>query len=180
SLLLNTFVRSAGILVTEEMLATKLGIDIKASGDWEPLLSKLEPCLYRGVFSTLKKRWWMSGIEDWWYEICHSKTLRGLTADERVEILKSSLNLEDLKSITPKYSNGRQSKKFWVNCIVSGTPLDPYDAIVANKPDLMPWEQPIYLDPEVTFNRMHTPTFSVHSDYQTKVKPLYMRLTSNV
>lgn len=179
SLLLNTFVRSAGILITEEMLATKLGVDINNSEDWEALLDRIEPYAYNGVFSNLKKRWWMSGIEDWWYEIHHEQTLRALTADERVEVLKSNLELEKLVSIAPKYSNGKQSKKFWVNCIVSGTPLDPYDAIVANKPDLMPWEQTIYLDAEVTFNRKHTPKFSVHPDFQAKVKPLYTRLTSN-
>lgn len=179
SLLLNTFVRSAGILVTEEMLATKLGIDVSASGDWDKLLSVLETYKYRGVFSNLKDRWWMSRVEDWWYDICDNQTLRALTAEERVNVIKRSLGFENLVPIKPKYSNGKQSQKFWVNCIVSGTPLDPYDAIVANKPDLMAWEQTIYLDPETTFLRLHTPKFSVHPDYQKKVKPLYMRLTSN-
>lgn len=179
SLLLNTFVRSAGLLVTEEMLATKLGVDIGGSEDWEPLLSKLEPYKYNGVFSNLKKRWWMSGIEDWWYEICESQALRALTAEERVDELKNKLGFINLVPISPKYTNGKQSNKFWVNCIVSGTPLDPYDAIVANKPDLMPWEQVIYLDPEITYNRKHVNKFSVHSDFQKKVIPLYKRLTSN-
>lgn len=178
SLLLNTFVRSAGILVTEEMLATKLGVDVTASDDWQKLLLEFDAFTYKGVFSELKVRWWMSRIEDWWHENSDdSQVLRALVAEDRVEVIKNITGLESLVAIQPKYSNGKQSKKFWVNCIVSGTPLDPYDAIVANKPDLMPWEQVMYLDAQTTFDREHTPKYSVHPNYQRKVKPLYKRLT---
>ncbi|MGN2614663.1 hypothetical protein [Aliivibrio fischeri] len=180
SLLLNTFVRSAGILVTEEMLATKLGIDIDESSDWPRLLNEFESFKYNGVFSELKQRWWMSRIEDWWYDNGDGgQVLRALEAKERVEVIKEVMSLNSLAAIKPKYPNGKQSQKYWVNCIVSGVPLDPYDAIIAKKPDIMPWEQSVYLDPEITFNRQHIPKYSVHQDYQKKVKPLYKRLTSD-
>ncbi|WP_108944124.1 protein-PII uridylyltransferase [Shewanella halifaxensis] len=178
SLILNSLVRSAGILVTEEMLATKLGIDIQASADWNNLKLSLEPYKYVGAFSNLKDRWWMSRIEDWWYDNYEgSQVIRGLTANERVVAIKEITTLENLVAITPKYQNGKQSEKYWVNCIVSSTPLDPYDALIANKVDLKPWEELLYLDAETVFNREHSPDFTVHSDSQKKVKSLYRRLT---
>ncbi|MCE7556356.1 hypothetical protein [Aliivibrio fischeri] len=180
SLILNTLVRSAGILVTEEMLATKLGIDTNNSTDWDTLKVVLEPYKYKGAFSNLKERWWMSRIEDWWYEKYDGdQVLRALTAVKRVEAIRLFTSLENLMPITPKYSNGKQSEKYWVNCMISGTPLDPYDAVVIRKPDLMPWEQLLYLDPQITYDRQHREKYSVHPDYQKKVKPLYKRLTDN-
>ncbi|EPL9568805.1 hypothetical protein MMK73_000858 [Providencia rettgeri] len=180
SLILNNFVRSAGILVTERMLATKLGIDIEHSNDWEKLKNKFISYKYNGVFSSIKDRWWMSRIEDWWFECCSgTEVLRALTATERVNAIKLFTSLENLEPIKSKYKNGMQSEKYWVNCIVSGTPLDPYDALPIIKLDQMQWEEQIYLDPEVVYNRGHKPKYSVHPDYQSKVKPLYRRLSKN-
>jgi hypothetical protein len=179
SLILNSLVRSAGILLTEKMLATKLGVDIERSSDWEPLKERLANSKYKGVFSGIKERWWFSRIEDWWYESDPQlNALRALTAHERVETIIRLTGLTDLTPITPKYSNGKQSEKYWVNCIVSDTPLDPADAILVSKPELMAWEQPLYLDPQITHDRLYDRNkYPVHSDYQKKVKPLFWRLT---
>ncbi|PKG56345.1 protein-PII uridylyltransferase [Shewanella sp. GutDb-MelDb] len=179
SLILNSLVRSAGILVTEDMLATKLGIDIQASDDWASLKLMLEPFRYTGAFAELKERWWMSRIEDWWDDSSDTpQVIRALKATERVTVIKQFTSLEHLVAINPKYQNGKQSEKYWVNCMVSGTPLDPFDALVANKVDLKSWEEFLYLDPETVFERRHQPDYAVHSDYQKKVKSLYRRLTN--
>ncbi|MCG9557921.1 hypothetical protein [Vibrio kanaloae] len=179
SLILNSLVRSGGMLVTEKMLATRLGIDIERSADWESLKPLFECARYQGVFASIKERWWFSRIEDWWYENnVHSNVLRALTAKERVEAIKVFTGLNNLVEITPKYTNGKQSEKFWVNCIVSETPLDPADALLVSRPDLMPWELPLYLDPQTTHDREYDRTkYRVHTDHQKKVKPLYWRLT---
>ncbi|WP_212578103.1 hypothetical protein, partial [Vibrio parahaemolyticus] len=69
---------------------------------------------------------------------------------------------------------------YWVNCIVSDTPLAICDAILVSKPDLMSWAQPIYLDPQVTHDREYDrDKYPVHKDYQDKVIPLYERLTKD-
>lgn len=178
SLILNSLVRSAGMIVTEEMLATKLGIEIQASDDWKNLKLRLEPFKYSGAFSELKERWWMTRIEDWWQDNSGScQVIRALNANERVEVIKQFTAFEHLVAITPKYKNGKQSEKYWVNCIVSGTPLDPFDALVASKVDLKSWEEFLYLDPETVFERRHLPDYTVHADYQRKVRSLYRRLT---
>ncbi|EKO3474087.1 hypothetical protein NTH41_002801 [Vibrio fluvialis] len=179
SLILNSLVRSAGMIVTEKMLATRLGVDIDNSQDWEALKEVLAEGKYKGVFSELKERWWFSKIEDWWYDNnIHSNVLRGLTATERVAAISEFTGLTNLVPISPKYKNGKQSEKYWVNCVVSDTPLDPADAILVSKPELMAWEQPLYLDPQITHDRLYERSkFPVHPDYQKKVKPLYWRLT---
>ncbi len=181
SLILHNLVRSAGMLVTESMLATRLGVDIQRSKGWDEFKMLLEDSKYRGVFSSLKDRWWFSAIEDWWYDNeLNDQPLRGLTAIERVESIKEVTGCEGLVPLVPKYTNGTQSEKYWVNCIVSDTPLDICDAILVSKPDLMSWEQPIYLDPQVTHDREYDrDKYPVHKDYQDKVKPLYERLTKD-
>ena len=178
SLILNNLVRSAGVLVTEEMLATKLGVDLSRSEDWPVLKETFNDFKYRGVFSELKDRWWFSRIEDWWIETVSSQdTIRGLSALDRVATLKKATALVKIEPIPPKYSN--QSEKYWVNCVFSGTPLDPHDALVASSVDLKPWEQQMYLDVEVVMTRQHKPKYSVHPDHQGKVKPLYKKLLPN-
>jgi|GEM_PF-628989 len=181
SLILNTLVRSAGMLVTESMLTTRLGIDVESSSDWSNLKAQFESFKYSGVFASLKERWWFSRIEDWWYENeVSSQSMRGLTATERVDAIKQITGFQNLKPILAKYTNGQQSEKYWVNCVVSETPLDPYDAILVSKPDLKPWEQPLYLDAQITYDREYSKAkYPVHSDYQKKVRPLYNRLTNN-
>ncbi|SBS63357.1 hypothetical protein [Vibrio atlanticus] len=179
SLILNSLVRSSGMLVTEKVLATRLGIDIEQSSDWESLKILLEEAKYQGVFASIKERWWFSRLEDWWYDNnIHKNVLRALTASERVEAIKVFTGLHNLVEISPKYKNGKQSEKFWVNCIASDTPLDPADALLVSKPDLMPWEVPLYLDPQTTHDReCDRAKYKVHSDHQKKVKALYWRLT---
>lgn len=179
SLILNSLVRSAGVLVTETMLATRLGVEIESSQDWDALKEILKDGKYRGVFSDIKERWWFSKIEDWWYDNnVHSNVLRSLTATERVAAISDFTGLINLVPISPKYKNGKQSEKFWVNCVVSDTPLDPADAILVSKPELMSWEQPLYLDPQMTHDRLYDRNkYPVHPDYQKKVKPMYWRLT---
>ncbi|MCC3832058.1 protein-PII uridylyltransferase [Vibrio parahaemolyticus] len=181
SLILHNLVRSAGILVTESMLATRLGVDINRSEGWEEFKTLLEDCKYKGVFSSLKDRWWFSSIEDWWYDNeINDLPLRGLTATQRVESIIEATGCSGLTPLVPKYTNGTQSEKYWVNCIVSDTPLDICDAILVSKPDLMSWEQPIYLDPQVTHDREYDrDKYPVHKDYQDKVIPLYERLTKD-
>lgn len=179
SLILNNFVRSADILVTEDMLATRLGVDYFKSPGWNKLKEQLTEFKYSGVFSELKDRWWFSRIEDWWFtSFPGQKVMRALTATERVAILNDSLKLE-LKPISPKYTNGQQSEKFWVNCALSSIPLDPFDAIQAKSVDLKPWEQPIYLDVSVVYRREHVAKYSISQEDQKKIVPMFNKFNQH-
>lgn len=181
SLIYSTLVRSAGTLVTEKMLATKLGVEISNSDDWARLIQELSFAEYRGIFANLKPRWWMSSINQWWYNNSESgQPLQSLSCEERVEELKEIFGYESLHSIKIKYAGRDQSDKVWVNCVVSGTPLDPYDALRARETGLMPWEQPKYLDILTVLERKHSKKgYKIHSDDIDKRDLLKSRLVTD-
>ncbi|MGD1456754.1 hypothetical protein [Vibrio harveyi] len=181
SLIYSTLVRSAGTLVTEKMLATKLGVDIASSDDWHKITQQLSFAEYRGIFSNLKPRWWMSSINQWWYNNSESGLpLQSLSCEERVDELNEIFEFENLKPIEIKYAGRDQSDKVWVNCVVSGTPLDPYDALRARETGLMPWEQPKYLDILTVLQRDHAKKgYKIHSDDIEKRDILKSRLVTD-
>ncbi|CAK1943341.1 conserved hypothetical protein [Vibrio crassostreae] len=173
-----SLVQSAGILVTENMLLTKLGLSSESS-DWESLKSNFECFRYTGPFSNLKERWWLSGIEDWWYNLHPDEALQSLTCKERVSLLKSRLELEGLKPIPPNYPNGEQSGYLWVNCVLSGVALDTHDALRVRDTEAKPWEQPKYIDLRAHLNDEDN-KYKIHQDDRSKVKLLLARLKPDV
>lgn len=174
----SSLVQSAGMLVTEEMLKTKLGISGN-SQDWDSLKEKFfTQYLYKGPFGRIKERWWFSGIEDWWYELHPEDVLQSLTAKERVDILSEKLGFNGLNVISKRYP-GDESEYYWVNCILSGQPIDPFDGLRARDPDAKPWEQVKYLDLK-SFKTDTTEKYTVHSDDRSRVKLLLARLRPDV
>lgn len=182
SLIYSTLVRSAGTLVTEKMLATKLGVDIDNSNDWAKLIQELSFSEYKGLFANLKARWWMSSINQWWYNNSESgDPLQSLSCEERVAELKQITGYDEISPIEIKYKGRDQSDKLWVNCVVSGTPLDPYDALRVRDTGLMSWEQPKYLDIETVLKREHAKKgYRIHGDDLDKRNILKARLVSDV
>ncbi|MEH0788924.1 hypothetical protein [Vibrio alginolyticus] len=182
SCIYTSLVRSAGMLSTEQMLATKLGVDIENSADWHLVLKRFEFAKYKGPFCNIKQRWWSSAIEFWWYEESESgEPLNSLSCSDRVQELRSILGTENLTPISLKYKSGDQSDRLWVNCVVSGTPLDPYDALRVRESDLMPWEQPKYMDITAVLKREHkTKGYEIHSDDVLKRDILKARLRPDV
>lgn len=174
SAIYTTLIRSAGMLVTEKMLLTRLGVDKDTSSDWSQLKLKLEDCLYKGIFSG-KSRWWFGLIEDWWFSISpENPILQSLNVNERVEILKKKTALKNLSPIELTYK-GDQSSHLWVNCVATDVALDPYDALRARDPDLKPWEQPKYLDLLAVLTG-NTGNYSIHIEDRNKRLTLQARL----
>ncbi|EJI1390901.1 hypothetical protein NDL37_000540 [Vibrio parahaemolyticus] len=179
SAIYSTLVQSAGMLVTEEMLQTKLGIADDSPG-WEALKEQqFSAYKYSGPFSCVKERWWFSGIEDWWYEINPDEVLQSLTSKERVDFISKKLEIPKLNPIETRYPNGEQSDCPWVNCVLSGLPLDPYDALRARDPEAKPWEQTKYLDVKA-FKDDTTEKYAIHRDDHSKVRLLLARLKPDV
>ncbi|MBY8237526.1 hypothetical protein KW539_10730 [Vibrio fluvialis] len=174
----SSLIQSAGILVTEVMLKTKLGVSDDSEG-WEVLKKELEPYQYLGPFSGLKERWWFAGIENWWYSIHEDDVLQSLTCEERVAILIEHFGIPELEAITTRYPNGDQSMNLWVNCVVSGVPLDPYDALRVRDTDSKIWEQPKYID-LITYLNGETDKYVIHTDDKKKIRNLLKRLNPDV
>jgi hypothetical protein len=130
-------------LVDESILASRLGVDRQASGDWEALLEHLEKARYGGPFRKGWPRWWWSFVNDWWKNEIAEEPLKRLSADSRVELLCESVGLNDLVPAEP--IDEGYSTRFWTVCDVSEKPLDPSDGLRAQARDLEPWMDKPYI-----------------------------------
>lgn len=138
-------IQVSGILITEDILATRLGIDISKSADWQNVLEHLTKYKYCGVFSEGWKRWWMSGIEHWWKTDLELKiSLRAATASQKIDLLKQSLELNALVSI--EKNEKAKSEAFWTKCIGSDVSIDTVDGLLVDGQDnYYPWQDKKYI-----------------------------------
>jgi hypothetical protein len=134
-----------GLLINEQVLAARLGIDIENSQDWAKVKESLSVTKYTGVFGEGWQRWWMPLVEKWWEETVNADTyLRSTPATERVELIKNVLQLENLKPASK--IDKADSEEFWTVCKGYNRPLDPVDGlIVEGQEKLYPWQEPEYV-----------------------------------
>ena len=146
TLIYEDIISSIGLVIGEEVLAARLGIAIDTPG-WKNVLESLKETKYTGVFSDIKNRWWMEKVNEWWKEkISDNIPIRRLNAEERVELIKSKLELEEL-TVASKTENSH-SNNFWTICKHSKKPLDPFDGVEILK-DYLPWQEKQYLSMDV-------------------------------
>lgn len=135
-------IRPIGILIGEDVLSARLGVS-KKSKDWDKLLEELESTKFTGVFSDYHNRWWMDNINKWWSDSISSEiTMRRLSAKDRVKLLKTKLNLENLTAIVK--TKNSVSSNFWTICKTSKEAIDPFDGIELFK-DYFPWQEKDYI-----------------------------------
>jgi len=134
-------IRPIGTLIGEDVLSARLGVS-KESNDWNNLLEVIKSSLYTGIFSDYHKRWWMDKVNTWWSDTITPETsLRRLNVDERVELLKTKLGLNNLTALTK--TKRSVSSNFWTICKHSKEPLDPFDGIELLK-EYHPWQEKEY------------------------------------
>ena len=151
--LISELIEKQGLLIDEEVLAARLGIDMYQSKDWDQLKSNLSPMQYKGVFSGGWMRWWMPLIDKWWNDsIGADFSLRSSSATHRVKKIKESLQLEHL-SVAQKIDKSN-SDEFWTTCKGYSRPLDPVDGLLVQGQDnLYPWQEPIYVSIDAALKR---------------------------
>ena len=143
--LITEFLTKQGLLIDEDVLAARLGINKAISTDWNMLLEELSKYKYNGVFNIGWPRWWMHLVEKWWSESIKSDSiLRSTPAKERVEIIKQATGLEHL--IAAEKISKADSDEFWTLCKGCHLPLDPVDGLIIQGQDnLYPWQEPEYV-----------------------------------
>lgn len=150
--LLNEFILKPGLLIDEELLAVRLGVDKDKTGlAWQSILSLFGDAYYQGVFGKGWKRWWMQSINEIWKSISGT-SLQRMGAGERVEVLKTVLKTENVVVATKtKYAN---SDEFWAVCCGTGKPLDPIDGFeVTGQETSYPWQDLLYVSKEAAFHK---------------------------
>lgn len=161
-----------GLLISEEILAARMGIDINKSEDWSSFLEKIDQTKYRGVFSDYWIRWWMPLIEKWWNEISPNDYLRSLSAIERVEIIKKATGLDKIISI--EKTEKSNSNAFWTICKGTGVPIDTMDGLLLiNQDNLYPWQDKEYVSiDEVLEETNKSEWIDVASSEKTRLEKL--------
>lgn len=138
----------AGLLVNEDLLAFRLGVDRSRSSDWSTITKELQQIKYIGPGSEGLPRWWARGLGAWWSNLApQALPLAACTISERVEVLSSKFsNLSPLQM--PKGSLGDRPWRF---CSLTFEqegrfiPVDPDEAVRIHPRSPMPaWLDPLY------------------------------------
>ena len=72
-----------GFLISEDILAARLGIDREGSRGWDDLTKALTKIAYGGLASEHFRRWWARGLEELWSEISPDDPLAGTNITDR-------------------------------------------------------------------------------------------------
>lgn len=147
----NEILNKSGVLIDENVLAARFGIDFKISEDWKTLTGEFKNAKYSGVFSNALKRWWASDILNWWNANFPNKSLIQLNALERVELLKEKFKLNNLIEAQPIAKT--TSTKFWTICQAYQQPLDPKDGFLLDGNLTHSWQDKRYLSLESILER---------------------------
>lgn len=151
--LISELIGKQGLLIDEQVLAARLGINISKSSDWNRVLDSLSPAKYEGVFSAGWHRWWMSLIDEWWKKVVGAETyLRSTPAQIRVELIKEKLGLSNLQ-FAEKITKA-DSEEYWTICKGYNLPLDPVDGLMIDgQENLYPWQDAEYVSIDAALRR---------------------------
>lgn len=177
--LITEFLTKQGLLIDEDILAARLGIDKTQSKEWDLLLDFLAATKYQGIFCNGWPRWWAHLIEQWWKEDMKSDTfLRSTHARDRVDRIRQITGLTCLN--VADIINRASSDEFWTICKGLNRPLDPVDGmLVQGQDNLYSWQEPYYVSIEAALWRKNIDNWidvaDVEKDRYARLKVLYSR-----
>jgi len=153
--LLKEVVFPSGILIDEELLAVRLGLDKEKSEDWEELLKKLNrsnKSKYKGVYSKVWQRWWMPLLYKWWDKNFPKLFFQNTPASKKVEALKKKFKLKKLTGLElPEY---HEYHSFWHKCVKSEKliPLVSADGLRTKDIPKYEWQDISYISNNFVIN----------------------------
>ncbi|MGB2518279.1 hypothetical protein [Shewanella algae] len=150
--ILNSVVKPIGVLIGEDVLSARLGID-KSSADWEVLCKEFDGVQYNGLYSGTYRRWWSSGVDSWWAsEIDNNRHLRRLSSEQKLEaILRKRQGMRLGKVIGDPTS---KTESYWSICQYSFIPVDPSEAFeIQTDLTIYPWLDSEYYSYESVRNQ---------------------------
>lgn len=174
SFILNDLFVHPGLLISERLLASRLGIDISKSGDyWIVFKDKyFGIARYSGAFGELKERYWSAKAIDVFTRMTDSKSLASLSAQQRVDFLKSAIpEAANLVAYTPE---GHSSSAFcWTIDEVTGKPLDASEGyMIYDEGGIKSWQEPRYLSFDTIETGMQGPFKLVPSEKERFIDDL--------
>jgi hypothetical protein len=151
SAFMRSFILTTGLLISEEVLSFRLGVDAAASGQaWVDVREGL-PFRYSGLASESFDRWWSRGLEDWWFQTVKDECpLVSLSITRRLELLSAKAGITGLVPL--QMPRGSAGDKPWRLCALTLEddpphliPVDPAESVrLTPRDDLAPWVDPLY------------------------------------
>jgi hypothetical protein len=138
------FIDKEGPLISENILAARLGVDIeKCENEWGKLISILETdkIIYSGLLSKGWRNFWAFRLTIWWSKFS-SIDLRASNAEVRVGILNEVYNLELVPAKKIKYCS---SSEYWTICVATNRPINPIDGFLVGENTISPWLDSQYI-----------------------------------
>ena len=135
-----SFLLPVGLLVDEDTLAVRLGVDIGKSPDWPVLRAALEDAKYIGVGAEGFERWWARGIDSFWLGVDDDEYLHQRNSEERVDRLRK-ISGDGLAALQPP-------ARYWRLCALSlrndeRKAVDPANALtLVQRSPQEPWIDP--------------------------------------
>ena len=117
-----------GVLIVEDLLAVRLGIDLRVSSGWGRLREALSDFKYSGAAAANFARWWARGLEQWWEAGLGEVPLAATTITDRCSVLSDNGFSDLVPLVMPDGSLGERP---WRYCELSLSergdmvPLDP-------------------------------------------------------
>lgn len=138
SFLLRELLIAPGLLIDEDLLAVRLGIDVQKSPGWPVVRQRFDEAKYTGTANAAFPRWWNPMLSGLWAEI-HTEPLFRLTASQRAGVLAAA-GFSDIVALSAdQRSPGEQ---IWTIARSSDPelrlPADPRFAFPLNIP-VSPW-----------------------------------------
>lgn len=178
--IINELIGKQGLLIDEQVLAARLGIDIEKSKDWDKVKKALNESKYTGVFGDGWPRWWMPLVENWWAEVIKAKShIRSTSAIERVEIIKNYLQIKNIH-VAQKIDKA-ESDEYWTVCKGYNKPLDPIDGlIIEGQEKLYSWQEPEYVSVEAALKSKNKEggwrnVAKIEEEYLAELKKIYSK-----
>lgn len=167
-----------GPLINGSLVASRLGIDMEKSADWETLLNThFHEAQYTGVFCDGWNRWWADLINEK-FKALAGKRLASLKGSDRVGILKQETGLKELVAAEP--IDNSVSTSFWTVCEYFQKPLDPMEGFkIYTRKQQKPWQETRFLSFEAAAERRgYNDGLKIHPDEAERLEKAKQRVKS--
>lgn len=147
SFVLNDLFKHPGLLISEELLAARFGVDVEKSGNgWKIFKEKyLSVARYRGIFGQIKECYWNKKALQVFAELSGGKSAASMSTVQRVAAIKE--HTEDARDLVAYEPEDKDVSPYcWAIDEVTKRPLDASTGyMLQEEGGLKSWQEPRFL-----------------------------------
>lgn len=177
--LLREVIKKPGILIDEDVLAARLGIDKNASSDWNELLERvISPRIkYTGLLSDGWIRWWAGELIQWWKTEIQSTHPQLKSAKQRIKLLKEKTGINGL--VPAEKLKLCTETEFWTVCVATRKPISTAEGLHVLVPNEQPWQDEQYVSLYAILERINIDSYKLNPLEKERLSSLKKMLKIN-